>query len=66
MKGVVSDACLPYVSGDGHAPDCPSTCKNGSDFQYYRAKSYAIIGRPFRRVETIQEEIMTNGPVQTG
>eukprot|EP00692_Jakoba_bahamiensis_P002912 EC686717.1.p2 GENE.EC686717.1~~EC686717.1.p2 ORF type:complete len:151 (+),score=40.93 EC686717.1:3-455(+) len=66
--GIVTDDCLPYVSGDGNVPSCPRTCKDGSSFKYYQAASYKHIGGlfSFKRVEDIQNEIMANGPVQTG
>lgn len=60
--GVVEDACFPYVSGDGHVPQCPTTCPGtGQPFtaKKYKAKSYYSVASG-----NIQQEIMTNGPVE--
>ena len=70
-KGIVPDACLPYVSGNGNAPACPTTC-NGTNVplssKLYYAKSFEHISpwEWWTKVEAIQTEIMNNGPVQTG
>jgi len=35
VTGVVTEACLPYSSGDGSVEDCPTTCKDGSTWFKY-------------------------------
>lgn len=67
--GIVSDACMPYTSADGTVAPCPSTCKDGSAMKRYKAKNSYHVGSDilfWKRVEDIQNEIMTNGPVETG
>ena len=66
--GISSDACIPYQSQQGNAPKCPSKCADGSSIQRYKAKNSYHVGSTilfWRRVEDIQTEIMTNGPVET-
>ena len=63
--GVVSDECLPYVSGDGkNVPHCPHGECTDSKFQYvkYRAEKSA----PLTCATQIKKELVKNGPVQTG
>ncbi|EFC44879.1 cathepsin B [Naegleria gruberi] len=70
-KGIVPDSCMPYVSGGGNVPACPSNC-NGTNIpissQLYYAKSFSHISpwMFWERVADIQQEIYTNGPVQGG
>jgi len=64
--GVHSDACMPYVSGNGTTTFCPSSCTDGSSFDTkYHAASYKHIGAwIIGRVKDTQEEIYNKGPVQ--
>ncbi len=70
--GVVSDKCLPYVSGGGDVPKCPSTCNDGSSFAADKKKisDYHHVGGGIihfgDRSVKIQEELVKNGPIQTG
>jgi len=58
--GIVTDSCFPYGAGDGTAPACPSRCQNSESFRKFKARNaYAISG-----VANMQNEIMTNGPIQ--
>eukprot|EP00769_Ergobibamus_cyprinoides_P001658 gnl/Ergobibamus_cyprinoides/2724.p1 GENE.gnl/Ergobibamus_cyprinoides/2724~~gnl/Ergobibamus_cyprinoides/2724.p1 ORF type:complete len:384 (+),score=216.73 gnl/Ergobibamus_cyprinoides/2724:43-1194(+) len=59
--GTVSDACMPYVSGDATVPECPSTCVDGSALDPVRAKTAYDVSR---NPQTIQNELMKNGPVE--
>ena len=60
--GIVSDACMPYVSGAGQVPACPTTCSNGQAFTKYKCASVVSSGS----VSEIQSSIMTQGPMETG
>lgn len=67
--GIASDDCIPYTSQQGNAPPCPSSCTGGGAIKRYQAKNSYHVGSTilfWRRVEDIQTEIMTNGPVETG
>jgi len=60
--GIVTDACFPYSAGNGTAPSCSQTCADGEAWSSSKVKvasAYAING-----VANIQQELMTNGPVQ--
>eukprot|EP00818_Percolomonas_sp_WS_P006723 CAMPEP_0117447834 /NCGR_PEP_ID=MMETSP0759-20121206/7082_1 /TAXON_ID=63605 /ORGANISM="Percolomonas cosmopolitus, Strain WS" /LENGTH=201 /DNA_ID=CAMNT_0005240187 /DNA_START=35 /DNA_END=636 /DNA_ORIENTATION=+ len=40
QTGIVTDKCMPYKSGSGFVPSCPTTCDNPSDaFTKYKVKS---------------------------
>eukprot|EP00162_Nutomonas_longa_P005313 comp15993_c0_seq1/m.25058 comp15993_c0_seq1/g.25058 ORF comp15993_c0_seq1/g.25058 comp15993_c0_seq1/m.25058 type:complete len:312 (-) comp15993_c0_seq1:53-988(-) len=67
-QGTMTLDCVPYLSGTGNVPQCPTTCQNGQPIKWYKAKSaYSVSGFwSFGRVARIQHEIMTNGPVETG
>jgi cathepsin B len=56
--GIVTDKCMPYVSGTGSVPKCnvPSGCT-----KYKAADAYTV-----RNVADIQKEIMASGPVEAG
>jgi hypothetical protein len=42
-NGLALEACIPYTSGDGSEPPCPTTCVNGSAIVRTKAtKVYAI------------------------
>jgi len=65
-EGTVSEECIPYTSRDGA---CPAECRDGSlitEDMIYRAKDIVVpwAESTEARVEAIQNEIMTNGPVQ--
>jgi cathepsin B len=66
--GTTTFSCVPYTAQNGTVEACPSTCVDGSPIKMYKAKnSYAVGGMfSFGRVTKIQNEIMKNGPVQTG
>ncbi|KAL9654558.1 hypothetical protein ABK040_006622 [Willaertia magna] len=59
--GTVDEQCDPYSAGSGTVGPCPTTCKNGSPIR----KKYKVKNtRTLKGIETIQNEILTNGPVQ--
>jgi len=64
--GTVTEDCVPFTARDGL---CPSKCKNGTaitDDMIFRASGIVVPWdeTPEGRVQAIQTEIMTNGPVQ--
>ncbi len=62
--GLASDACIPYASGSGHPPDCPSTCADNRTITRTAAElsSVAYGGSAAQ----LQNEILKNGPIQVG
>jgi len=41
--GIVTDTCMPYTAGGGHAPRCTATCADQESFTRFKAQnSYAI------------------------
>lgn len=60
--GVTSDECTPYTSQAGSVDACPSTCVDGSTPIFYRAQG----GYDLSGVAQMQNEIMTNGPIEVG
>lgn len=70
-SGTVTEACYPYDMGTCHhpgcsewnTPSCNTTCQDGSAFSactYKAQTAYSVSSK----VEEIQKEIMTNGPVE--
>jgi cathepsin B len=75
-NGVVTAACTPYAFPQCNptpclppfkpTPPCNRVCKDGSDYEkdkHFARNSYSV-GGWINRVEDIQREIMTRGPVQ--
>jgi cathepsin B len=62
--GAVTDACTPYVSGDGVVPACPKTCADGSPRLKYKCAGNSVVKAS--GPAAIQSEIFANGPVETG
>jgi len=58
--GLPTDECVPYTAGSGVEGDCPTTCADGSALKFYKATEYVQPATP----EEIQQEILTNGPVE--
>jgi len=63
--GMVKESCLPFLAEDG---DCPSTCKDGTPINDAMKRKATGFFSPWgdtdeSRVQAIQREIMTNGPV---
>lgn len=63
--GVLTAECFPFQSADGHRVQCPfqEKCIAGEDIEYkkYHSKPFNL----FTGEQTIQKELMTNGPLQT-
>ncbi len=64
--GIVTDACKPYVSGDGKVPSCPlfkSQCANSNvEYKKYKASTYYSLSS----IDAIKRNIFEKGPVETG
>mmetsp|Transcript_9888 Transcript_9888/g.32391 ORF Transcript_9888/g.32391 Transcript_9888/m.32391 type:complete len:318 (-) Transcript_9888:139-1092(-) len=60
--GLPTDECFPYGAGDGDAPKCSRTCKDGSKPQRYRVKLFSTKG--YTDEKAIQTAIMEGGPVE--
>ncbi|KAH3744361.1 cathepsin B6 cysteine protease [Pelomyxa schiedti] len=61
-RGYTLDSCLPYDAStqSGFPTACQATCEDGSVIPFYQfASAYAVDASP----ESIQEEILQNGPV---
>jgi len=60
--GLASEDCIPYASGSGHPPTCPSTCADNRTITRTAAllSSVAYSGSATQ----LQNEILTNGPIQ--
>jgi cathepsin B len=61
--GIVSDACFPYTSGKGTVPSCPRTCTGSGTWTKYKCKANSVVTA--RTAAAIQQEIYTNGPMET-
>jgi len=65
-QGVVSDYCVPFISGDGITRTCPYSCSNPAySFQKYYANKTSKV-RILRDMESVKAEIMKGGPVTAG
>jgi hypothetical protein len=60
--GLASDVCIPYASGSGKPPACPSTCADNRTITRTAAmlSSVAYSGSAAQ----LQNEILKNGPIQ--
>ena len=65
--GIVGDDCFPYVSGDGkNVPHCPhGTCADNKS-KYVKYRVVAGSSKPLTCAVQIKQELVANGPVQTG
>jgi cathepsin B len=62
-KGVVTEKCFPYVSGDGSVPPCPNSCKDGEDWS--KSKHYVTgYHHVADSVSTIESTLQTYGPLE--
>jgi cathepsin B len=65
-KGLVTDECKPYTSGDGTVPWCALTSSKctaeGVEYKKYYAKTHYSPST----IEAIKDDIYHNGPVETG
>jgi cathepsin B len=65
VAGVVTEQCLPYVSGGGVSPACATTCANPA-VAYEKYKCVAGSRVECTSADCIKKEISTNGPMETG
>jgi C1A family cysteine protease len=61
--GIVSDACFPYTSDKGKVPSCPKSCTGTGSWTKYKCKANSVVTA--RTAAAIQQEIYTNGPMET-
>jgi len=64
--GVVSDNCMPYKSGTGYVPPCPTTCSPGATDQWHKYKAQQGSTKNFADVESAMADIAENGPIISG
>jgi cathepsin B len=65
--GVVADDCFPYVSGDGkNLPHCPHGNCTDNKLKYVKYRVQSGSSKPLTCPAQIKEELVKNGPVQTG
>jgi len=65
--GIVAEQCFPYVSGDGkNLPHCPHGNCQDSTSKYTKYRAVAGSSKAFTCSNQIKQEIIKNGPVQTG
>ncbi|KAH7822153.1 putative cathepsin B5 cysteine protease [Monocercomonoides exilis] len=57
LRGVTTDECIPYVSGNGTVPRCPRKCSDGSVIVRHKAKTFSFLPSLF-----IQSDLMRHGP----
>ena len=62
QTGIVPDTCMPYVSGNGHVPPCPSKCTGKGTWVKYKCAS----GTVFNAVDNTAKmnEMYNNGPLE--
>lgn len=59
LQGITTEDCIPYVSGDGTVPSCPSSCVNGSSITRYTGSNAGSV-----RVANFQTELQSHGPFE--
>ncbi len=65
--GIVADTCFPYVSGDGkNVPHCPNGACSDSKLAYTKYRAVAGSSKGLTCSNQIKQELVKNGPVQTG
>eukprot|EP01132_Coremiostelium_polycephalum_P008068 gene8068-9926_t len=62
--GIPTEECFPYESGvDGYEPSCnKNSCADRSVYKTFQGKTGSL--KNLNNVQAIQQEIMTNGPVE--
>lgn len=70
-NGTITEQCVPFSSGNGTIEECPTTCKDGTEFKRYYAKnayiSYSANENNFYDLVTlIMDQLINFGPVMTG
>jgi cathepsin B len=65
--GIVAEACFPYVSGDGkNVPHCPHGACADTGLKYTKYRAVAGSSKALTCSNQIKQELVKNGPVQTG
>lgn len=65
--GVVADTCFPYVSGDGkNVPHCPHGACTDTKSKYTKYRAVVGSSKGLTCSNQIKQELVKNGPVQTG
>ena len=57
LRGVTTEDCIPYVSGNGTVPRCPRKCEDGSIIKRVKSKRFSFIPSII-----IQSDLQNNGP----
>jgi len=60
--GIVSDACMPYVSGGGNVPACPSQCTGSGTWLKYKCKPGTVFNAVDNNAK--KNELYNNGPLE--
>lgn len=64
--GIVSEACYPYHSGDGHTETCHTACDEPDKYEWKKtACAKGSVVHP-KTTEDIKAEIAANGPMELG
>eukprot|EP01086_Lenisia_limosa_P012786 TRINITY_DN41383_c0_g1_i1.p1 TRINITY_DN41383_c0_g1~~TRINITY_DN41383_c0_g1_i1.p1 ORF type:complete len:299 (+),score=114.58 TRINITY_DN41383_c0_g1_i1:2-898(+) len=62
LRGLPTEGCFPYVSGDGHEPSCSHSCAaHNETLHYYRAKAFSV--HTFNNEKALMTALMNDGPV---
>ena len=71
-NGTITEECLPFSSGDGKTiEECPTTCKDGSEFKRYYAKNTYCVMKTvssktfYDMITLIIDQLINDGPVAT-
>lgn len=67
-NGTITEECLPFSSGNQSIEECPTSCKDGTDFKRYYAKNVYISKKPndnnfYEIVTLIMDQLINFGPV---
>ena len=68
-NGTLTEECFPFTGGDKHVEECPTSCKDGSEFKRYHAQNAYFTQNYYSKdtfydiVSLIMYELIENGPV---
>ena len=68
-NGTLTEECFPFSAGDGNVEECPTSCKDQSEFKRYFAQNayftqdYYSKDTFYQIVPLIMDELIENGPV---
>ena len=60
--GIVSDSCMPYVSGQGSVPPCPYVCTGTGSLTKYKCKMGTLFNAADNNAK--MNELYNNGPLE--